>query len=86
MLVNKERLVKNIKREYYSRSFYSFFIDAWNEVEGVPYIDNWHIKSICDVLQERYMKQSNKENDKDILINCPPGSSKSLIVSVMYPC
>jgi len=47
---------------------------------------NWHIKYICDILQketERIVQQ--KPKDKNILINVPPRSLKSIICNVAWP-
>lgn len=48
---------------------------AWHQVEPVPYVHNWHIDLICKAL----------EKDGNLSIHVPPGTSKSLIVSVFYP-
>jgi predicted phage terminase large subunit-like protein len=67
-------------------SFYEFFKAAWIVVEpAVPLSTNWHHKYICDTLQEeceRIIRQEPKT--KDIIINVPFRSTKSLIV-VMFP-
>ena len=68
-------------------SFYEFFKQAWHVVEpAVPLSTNWHHKYICDILQnecERIIAQ--KPKTKDIIINVPFRSTKSLIVTVMFP-
>lgn len=81
-----------ILKEYCSRSFYNFFKLLWGEVESSKFVDNWHIKEICDALQRRYFiwhgSDDNHYSDDsiyDMVINLPPGSSKSLIVSVFFP-
>lgn len=82
----------NITREYCKRSFYNFFKLIWDSVETVQYVDNWHIKLLCDELQKRqfiWEKQSNgeiiDEEAFDILVNICPSASKSLIISVAFP-
>ncbi|MDJ1500662.1 hypothetical protein QNI22_08395 [Cytophagaceae bacterium BD1B2-1] len=53
---------------------------------GVEYIDGWFIKYLCDRLQqecERIIRKERKQ--KDIIINIPPRTSKSLIISVAFP-
>ena len=33
-------------------SFYEFFKESWHVLEqSTPYLDNWHIKSVCNALQ-----------------------------------
>lgn len=82
----------NIAREYAKRSFYNFFKMIWSSVETVQYVDNWHIKQLCDELQNRQLiweKQLTNEilDDEsfDILVNICPSASKSLIISVAFP-
>lgn len=76
-------------REYSLRSFYNFFKLFWDQVESTEFVDNWHIEMVCNALQDRYKIWCNPEpTDEeltDLIINLPPGSSKSLIVSVFFP-
>lgn len=67
-------------------SFYEFLVYFWDTIVEDEYQDNWHIKFICDELQtaaERVFKNQPKEYD--LIINVPPGSSKSTIVTIMFP-
>jgi predicted phage terminase large subunit-like protein len=67
--------------------FYEFVQYFWDTIIAEQPIWNWHIKYICDELQEiglRVARREKKEYDYYI-INVPPGSSKSTIVSEMYP-
>jgi len=68
-------------------SFYEFFKAAWIVVEpAVPLSTNWHHKYICDMLQEECERIiAQKPKTKDIIINVPFRSTKSLIVTVMFP-
>lgn len=48
--------------------------------------ENWHIEYLCERLQaeaERVIRKEKKQ--KDLIINVPPRSLKSLIVSVIWP-
>lgn len=84
-------LTNEVLKEYCKRSFYNFLRLCWNQVESAPFIDNWHIRMVCDELQERFMTQytySKLMNDNklyDLLLNLPPGSTKSMIISVFFP-
>lgn len=54
---------------------------AWPILEpATPFIDNWHIDCLCDHLQA-----VSDGKLKHLIINVPPGSSKSLVTSVMWP-
>ena len=58
----------------------------WPEFSGEDYVDNWHIKFICDVLQERGMKIARGDEMREtVIINVPPGSSKSTMCTVAFP-
>jgi len=66
-------------------SFYEFVKRFWNTCIAEPLVDNWHIKYLCDELQtvaERVFQGLPKLYD--LIINVPPGTSKSTICSVMF--
>jgi predicted phage terminase large subunit-like protein len=66
--------------------FHYFVGIFWNVIISEDYIDNWHIKEICDELQIIVTRVKNREPKLyDIVINVPPGSSKSTICTVMLP-
>lgn len=55
-------------------------------MSGEVYHDGWHIKVICDILQEKAMKLIRLEEIMEtVVINVPPGSSKSTIVTIAFP-
>jgi predicted phage terminase large subunit-like protein len=67
--------------------FYEFVRRFWHEVpgNGEP-IWNWHIEIMCRELQEAAERVFRREPKKwDIVINVPPGTSKSTVCSVMFP-
>jgi len=68
-------------------SFYEFVISSFYILNpNETLLNNWHIKFICDVLHaeiERLIRGEPKE--QDIIINVPPRSLKSFIVSVCLP-
>lgn len=67
-------------------SFYEFIKRFWSTVITEDYVDNWHIEYLCEELQVCAMRVKNKEpNPYDLIINIPPGTSKSTICSVMFP-
>jgi predicted phage terminase large subunit-like protein len=86
-MTNKKLLKFALEKKLCEMSFYEFFKSAWHVVEpAVPLSTNWHHKYICDILQaecERIIRQEPKT--KDIIINVPFRSTKSLIVTVMFP-
>jgi len=68
-------------------SFYEFFKQAWHVVEpSIELSTNWHHKYLCDILQKEAERIiANKPKTKDIVINIPFRSTKSLLVTVMFP-
>ncbi len=77
----------SIERELCKRSFYFFVQYFWDTIIAEKPIWNWHIEVICNELQEvckLVAKRQPKLYDYYIF-NVPPGSSKSTIISEMYP-
>ena len=68
-------------------SFYEFFKKAWHIIEpSIPLSTNWHHKYLCDILQEEANRiNENRPKTKDIVINIPFRSTKSILVTVMFP-
>jgi predicted phage terminase large subunit-like protein len=62
------------------RSFSLFVKEAWKIIEpATPLIWNWHLDVICDHVQALMEGRLGKQN---LIINVPPGSMKSTIVSI----
>lgn len=67
------------------RRFYRFVLEMWETIEAVEFIPNWHIEEICNQLQEVYEIWETGESQPDVLVNVPPGSSKSTVITQLYP-
>ncbi|MGL5235233.1 MAG: hypothetical protein ACRC8Z_10860 [Empedobacter falsenii] len=68
------------------RSFFEFVKEFWDVVITEEPVYNWHIPYLCSELQEVGYKIKNREKkDYDVIINIPPGTSKSTICTVMFP-
>jgi hypothetical protein len=81
--VTDSRLLDLIEldRELAARSFRSFAETAFAQVEpGVTFLPSWHIDAICEHMQAIF-----RGDIKDLVINVPPGSMKSLLVCTLYP-
>lgn len=66
--------------------FYDFVCEFWETIEpGVVLVLNWHIEYICDQLQEVFEAWERGEAQPDVLLNQPPGTSKSTIVTQLFP-
>jgi predicted phage terminase large subunit-like protein len=74
--IRKEKTLECLK------DFYTFFFTFWDSLSGDTYIDNWHIHYICLVLQSIGIRLIKRETGiEDLIINIPPGMSKSTILS-----
>ena len=63
------------------RRLSNFVRTAWPIVEGsTPYSHNWHIDMVCEHLEAVFRKEI-----RNLLMNVPPGSMKSIMTSVMFP-
>jgi len=62
-------------------SFQEYFQAAWSVIETQPLVMGFHLRLMCDYLQELY----TGDKFTDLLINIPPGCSKSVCVSVIWP-
>ena len=72
-----------LDRELLKRSpdpLYRLIKLAWHLVEPVDFVDNWHIPIVCERLQA-----VSAGEIKRLVINIPPGTMKSLTVSVFWP-
>lgn len=59
-----------------------FVREAWRVLEPTAaYVHNWHIDAIC-----AHLEAVTRGEITRLLINVPPGSMKSLLVSVFWPC
>jgi len=59
----------------------NFVEQAWHVIEPAEeYKHNWHIDVICE-----HLEAVTRGEIKNLLINVPPGTMKSILVSVMWP-
>lgn len=64
-----------------AKSFRAFVEAAWPIVEpGSPFLGGYHIDAICEHLQAAYERRI-----KRLLVNVPPRTGKSTIISVLFP-
>lgn len=76
-LLDEERLDAEIAE----RCFRDFVEQAWHIVEPIaPFKGGWHIDAMCEHLEAQTRGQI-----RNLLINVPPRTSKSTLVSVLWP-
>lgn len=62
-------------------SLYKFVQAAWPAIEGTtPFIANWHIEAICE-----HLEAATRGEIKNLIISVPPRTSKTTIISIMWP-
>jgi len=75
-----------IQRELNDRSLFEFLVWAWPELSGQPFVPNWHIPYLCRELEQVAKRVGNRlPKEKDLLINVPPGSTKTVLCSIVFP-
>lgn len=70
------------RRQRTRESFRWFAEAAWPNIEPRAFVDGRHIDVLCDFLQDYY----DNGGGEDAVVNIPPGTGKSLICSVLFPC
>lgn len=75
-----------VKAEMCKRSFAFFVREFWQEIDTEPLVWNWHLDVFCHELEQVYRRVfDRKPKEYDLLINVPPGTSKSKIFTVFGP-
>lgn len=70
-----------VEAELCQRHLRDFLTYGWHVVEPTtPFVANWHIDAICDHLEAVKSGEITK-----LIVNVPPGTTKSLTVTVMFP-
>lgn len=88
----KERIETAIKdpkaiiRERNNRSLFEFLLYFWPEISNDELVLNWHIQYLCYELEKvAYNVANNITKEYDLLINIPPGTTKTIIVCIAFP-
>lgn len=77
----KNELKRALEKERCARSFMEFIKLAWPVIEPAnPFQNNWHIEAMSE-----HLECVTKGEIKRLLVNVPPGASKSTLCSVMFP-
>lgn len=67
-------------------SFFDFVKEFWSELVADEPVWNWHIEFFCDEIQKRAERVFAKQHkETDLIVNVPPGTTKSIIYSIMFP-
>jgi len=75
-----------VTRKLNDLSFYHFLKYFWPVVSAHTFQENWHIKYLCDQLEDTARRVGRREPRLyDLIINVPPGSTKTITCSIMFP-
>jgi hypothetical protein len=86
MSLSAEEIKIKLQREKNNRRYFEFFKYFWSEVSTEELQLNWHVEYVCNELQEVAMRVvNNVDKEYDLIINIPPGTSKSSMVSILWP-
>jgi predicted phage terminase large subunit-like protein len=75
-----------VTRELNNRSLYQFLQYFWPVVSAHTFSPNWHIELLCRELEQLAEGVGSKQPRlHDLIINVPPGSTKTVTCSIMFP-
>lgn len=78
---NLRSLAAAVEGSLLSESLYEFVKAAWHVCEpSARFVDNWHIRVICE-----HLEAVSDGRILRLIVNIPPRSMKSTIISVMWP-
>lgn len=81
-----DELLDKVQAHMCKKSFYRFVETFWAVIIPEEPVFNWHIKYLCDELQElAYYIVNRLPKPYDLIINIPPGTTKSTIATIMFP-
>jgi hypothetical protein len=83
---NIKALLFAVEQQACRSRFFEFVRSFWDVIIKEEPVYNWHIEYLCDELQEltKYIV-AREAKPYDVIINIPPGTSKSTIVTIMWP-
>jgi len=73
------RVKELVETKKYEDSLYEFVRAAWTFFDPADFVDNWHLKDLCDHLEAVARGQIPR-----LLINVPPRTGKTSIVSICF--
>lgn len=74
-----------VMKELVKRDLYFFIKYFWDTYSKDPFVGNWHIKYIAKECETLAKRVANREEKEDIIINIPPGTTKTATVSIFFP-
>lgn len=79
--IELRKRISELKTAQCEKSLAEFTRQAWHIIEPeTPLMWNWHLDVLCSYLEAAHHRKIIR-----LIINVPPGSLKSILVSVMFP-
>lgn len=77
----------DLLRAVCNKSLYRFVQEFWSVVVPEKPVWNWHLEYLCHKLQDLFEDvAAGRPKKYDLIINLAPGSSKSTLCSILFPC
>lgn len=84
--VDYTKLALMVVADQCRNSFFFFVQTFWDVIIKEEPTYNWHIPFLCDELQKLSVSiVERKPKPYDLIVNIPPGTTKSTIVTIMWP-
>ena len=84
--IDYTELALNVVADECQRSFFYFVKTFWDVIIKEEPVYNWHIPYLCEELERLSIPVANRQPKLyDLIINIPPGTTKSTIVTIMWP-
>ena len=84
--INYTALAIKVVADECRRNFFFFVKTFWDVIIKEEPVFNWHIPFLCDELQRLSVSIVAREpKPYDLIVNIPPGTTKSTIVTIMWP-
>ena len=75
-----------IRAECCRRSLYTFVQEFWDVISDEKPVFNWHIEFVCREFERvLWPIMARKRKSHDVIVNIPPGTTKSTMLSIMAP-
>lgn len=85
-IVVTDELLDKVQAHVCKKSFYKFVETFWDTIITEEPVFNWHIDYLCSELEKlAYYIINRLPKPYDIIINIPPGTTKSTIATIMFP-
>ena len=84
--IDYKEIALNVVADQCKKDFFYFVKTFWDVIIKEDPIYNWHIPYLCKELQDLSISIVNRTpKPYDLIINIPPGTTKSTIVTIMWP-